>query len=124
MRAALLTLALTHPSDTEAAAHTKLISGVKGELRVDMGAVEKTKPLIKEMFEQMSNGLDTPEGISLVDASILKDGKPWMEAPQVLDGLLIIGIAAGLIEFVKPRDTWGGPATWPNERIRYVKRAG
>lgn len=124
MSAALLTLALTTPSHAEGEPGFKLVKGVRGELMVDEGAVKHASPIIKDLFSQMQDGLDTPQGISLVDASFRKDGTPWMEAAQVLDGLIVIGIAAGVIEFVKARADWGEPKTWPQERIRYVKRAG
>lgn len=112
MGIAILAIGATNPKDE---ADKVVITGMKLTQAFSRSATEELTSRIKLCLDQLPDGFNTEAGISLVEASFLKDGSAWMDDPYMLEALLMLGIGADLLEFTTER------SAWPSERVLWPR---
>lgn len=67
----------------------------------------------------------SPSGAAFHDMVEDVDGNMWTDNPLPCDGLLCLGMAAGIMDFTNPRDTWSPfEGVFPQIVIRDTPQAG
>lgn len=102
--------------------HSVVMSG-----EVDLRAIEDIAPAIQMILNELQDEFRTDAGLPLDKAQLLKNGYVWADGPSDVDALILLALAANLLEFVEPRDQWDiagarGPQKLPH--IRQVTPPG
>lgn len=115
----------TLPTDKTKLEHIIHVKGVFMNGKLDQNKVDIAAPAIKAFIDLLPDEIRTEKGIPLNKMQLLKNGVEWAENPSDVDALLVLGLAANVLEFVSPRTEWdigGDPQVFP--LIRVVKPPG
>lgn len=84
------------------------VEGVLNTYRVDPERVEAAKPKIAAMLSQLPYTFrrDSGGGWSFLNACMREDGVQWTGLHLQQERLMVLGIAAGMVEILMPRAMW------------------
>lgn len=68
--------------------------------------LKNKEPLVSKMLSELPDSFRS-NGDSFMKMNVNKDGVNWSSNPQVMEQLLLLGIAIGKIQYLQPRDCWG-----------------
>lgn len=113
------------PTENTKQEHIVHINGVFMHGDFDQNSVDMAAPAIKAFLDLLPDELRTEKGLSLDKMQNLKIGVEWAKGPPDVDALIVLGLAANLLEFTTPRTKWdisGTPQVLPF--VRMVKPPG
>ena len=68
--------------------------------------LKSREKLISDMLKELPDSFRTT-GNSFLNMCINKDGEQWCDLHQVMEQLLLLGIAVGKVQYLQSRDCWG-----------------
>lgn len=82
------------------------------------GRFAEKQPEIIAMLKELHSGFSTADGASFLTMCVDRYGEQWCDEQDTMDQLLMLGMAAGALEFTTPKVLWPSlPAGMPFVRI-------
>lgn len=123
----IMTALLVMAEDGADPSNKEHIKGVFMEDDFDIRKVEAVAQSIQELLDGLPDGFRTDAGIPVTEAHKDVNGVVWARSPKDTDTLITLGLAADLLEFTTPRETWQNyrlPSDFNKIRIRQAQPAG
>ena len=81
-----------------------MVEGIRGKCGFNPERLEKNKRNIQEMIDELPD--EFKEGWTFLNLCKDKKGNLWTGDHEIMEQLVILGIAIGKMEFTMPREMW------------------
>jgi len=94
------------PDKGEDSANTVLAQGINLAANFSCERLKSKEKLISDMLKELPDNFRTT-GDSFLNMCMRNDVSQWCDLHQIMEQLLLLGLAIGKIHYVQERDCWG-----------------